>query len=170
MYFQERGTCPHTHSGNMGFYRKGLSIPGLCNFQGLPCFHPSAVAEGGGLRLTRDLPSLAPGGCLAAFSLGGPHCFLLSCSVHVQKSQGSRVRLRGRSAGSSTLAAYGTIRTGRRYCCRHRALMTITNPFHRKLGEPLPLGPDYPQYNRLLLTCGAEVFVYCCARSSAKPP
>lgn len=103
--FQERETCPHTYSGDMSFYRKGLSIPGLCNFQGLPCFHPSAVAEGGGLRLTRDLLSLAPGGYLAAFSLGGPHCFLLSCSVHVQKSQGSRVRLRGRSAGSSTLAA-----------------------------------------------------------------
>lgn len=166
MHFQERGTCPHTHSGDVSFYRKSLSIPGLCNFQGLPCFHPSAVVREG-LHLTGDLPSLAPGGCLAAFSLGRPHCFLLSCSVHVQKSQGSRVRLRGHSAGSSTSPASGTLRTGHRYCCRHRALMTVTNPFHRK---PLPLGPDYPQYSRLLLTCGAEVFVYCCAGSSAKPP
>lgn len=47
MHFQERGTCPHTHSGDVSFYRKSLSIPGLCNFQGLPCFHPSAVVEGG---------------------------------------------------------------------------------------------------------------------------
>lgn len=166
MHFQERGTCPHTHSGDVSFYRKSLSIPGLCNFQGLPCFHPSAVVEGGAAPDWR--PALIGSWWVFSSLLSrGPHCFLLSCSVHVQKSQGSRVRLRGHSAGSSTSPASGTLRTGHRYCCRHRALMTVTNPFHRK---PLPLGPDYPQYSRLLLTCGAEVFVYCCAGSSAKPP
>lgn len=103
------------------------------------------------MRLNRDWPLMAPWGG------GGVFINLLSREASLFSAvlfcPCSRVRLRGCSVGSSTLAAYNTLRIGHRYSCGHRALMTITKPFHRKLGEPLSLGPDYPQSNGLLLTC-----------------
>lgn len=155
---QEQGACPYSHDGSPSFYRTGFRILGPCLLATSKSCHALTPQQWlrEGLCLTRDPPSLALGECLVTFSPGEPHCLLLSCSVPVQESLGSRVGLRGCSVGNSHLS-----------CLQHRmqvlswGLMSIANPFHRKLGEPLPLGPDCPQSDRLFLSC-AEVLVYLC--------